>query len=98
MIYNWCTFLDYYSVFSSLQAYFLPTHGDGEVPILGKLPHISEFPSQLIHAISEENWHAMGNKDTPTSLGNNQPASPSSSCYYQLLIHMPYRTLPGLRK
>jgi hypothetical protein len=27
-------------VFSLLQAYFLPTHENGEVPILGKLPYI----------------------------------------------------------
>jgi hypothetical protein len=39
MIYSWCTFLDCYSVFSSLQAYFLPTHKNGEVPVLGKLPY-----------------------------------------------------------
>jgi hypothetical protein len=26
-------------VLSLLQAYFLPTHGNGEVPILGKLPY-----------------------------------------------------------
>jgi hypothetical protein len=25
---------------SSLHAYFLPTHGNGEVPILGKLPEV----------------------------------------------------------
>jgi hypothetical protein len=40
MIYSWSTFLDCYSVFSLLQAYFLPTHGNGEVPVLGKLPYI----------------------------------------------------------
>jgi hypothetical protein len=28
-------------VFSPLQAYFLPTHGNGEVPVLGKLPYYS---------------------------------------------------------
>jgi hypothetical protein len=39
MIYSWCTFLDCYSVFSLLQAYFLPTDGNGEVPVLGKLPY-----------------------------------------------------------
>jgi hypothetical protein len=27
-------------VFSLLQAYFLPTHGNGEVPVLGKLPYV----------------------------------------------------------
>jgi hypothetical protein len=40
MIYNRCTFLDCYNVFSPLQTYFLPTHGNGEVPVLGKLPYI----------------------------------------------------------
>jgi hypothetical protein len=35
MIYNCCAFLDYYS-FSPLQAYFLPTHRNGEVPVLWK--------------------------------------------------------------
>jgi hypothetical protein len=39
MIYSWCTFLDYYSVFCLLQAFFLPTHRNGEVPVLGKLPY-----------------------------------------------------------
>jgi hypothetical protein len=39
MIYSWCTFLEYYSVFSPLQNYFLSTHGNGEIPILGKLPY-----------------------------------------------------------
>jgi hypothetical protein len=27
-------------MFFSLQAYFLPTHGNGEVPVLGKLPYM----------------------------------------------------------
>jgi hypothetical protein len=31
--------LDCYSAFSLLHAYFLPTHGNGEVPVLGKLPY-----------------------------------------------------------
>jgi hypothetical protein len=39
MIYNCCTFLGCYNVFSTLQAYFLPIHGNGEVPVLGKLPY-----------------------------------------------------------
>jgi hypothetical protein len=39
MIYNKCTFLDCYSVFFPLRAYFLPTHGNGDVPVLGKLPY-----------------------------------------------------------
>jgi hypothetical protein len=38
MIYSLCTLLDYYNVFSPLHAYFLPTHGNGEVRVLGKLP------------------------------------------------------------
>jgi hypothetical protein len=37
MIYNWCTFQDYYNVFSLLHAYFLLTHGNEEVLVLGKL-------------------------------------------------------------
>jgi hypothetical protein len=40
MIYCRCTFLDYYIVFSPLHAYFLPTHKNGEAPILGKLPYV----------------------------------------------------------
>jgi hypothetical protein len=39
MVYNWCTFLDCYNVSFALQAYFLPTHRNGEVPVLGKLPY-----------------------------------------------------------
>jgi hypothetical protein len=37
MIYSSCIFLDCYSWFSPLQAYFLSTHGNGEVPVLGTL-------------------------------------------------------------
>jgi hypothetical protein len=40
-IYSSCTFLDYYSSFSPLQAYFLPNHGNAEVPVLGKLPMLN---------------------------------------------------------
>jgi hypothetical protein len=36
--YSWCTILDYYMMFSPLHAYFLPSHGNGRVPVLGKLP------------------------------------------------------------
>ena len=43
MIYNKCTFLDYYNVFSPLQAYFLPIHKNGKVWVLGKLPYIWIF-------------------------------------------------------
>jgi hypothetical protein len=43
MIYSWYAFLDYYSVFSSLHAYFLPTQGNGEVPVLGKLHNKGDF-------------------------------------------------------
>jgi hypothetical protein len=32
--------MDCYSAFSSLQAYFLPTHGNGEDPVLGKLSYL----------------------------------------------------------
>jgi hypothetical protein len=38
MIYTSYTFMEYYSAFSPLQAYFLPTHGNGEVLVLEKLP------------------------------------------------------------
>jgi hypothetical protein len=41
MIYSWYAFLDYYNVFSPPQAYFLPTHGNGETPVLGKLPYVT---------------------------------------------------------
>jgi hypothetical protein len=36
MVYSWCTFLACYNVFSPLVDYFLPTHGNGEVPEMGK--------------------------------------------------------------
>jgi hypothetical protein len=49
MIYSWSTFMDCYSVFSLLQAYFLPTHGNGEVPILGKLPYNQQVPIPNSH-------------------------------------------------
>jgi hypothetical protein len=39
MIYRWCTFLDYYSVFSPLHAYFSPTHGNEKVLVLEKPPY-----------------------------------------------------------
>jgi hypothetical protein len=32
-------------VFSPLHAYFLQPHGNGEVPVLGKLPYCSDFVS-----------------------------------------------------
>jgi hypothetical protein len=34
MVYCTCTFLEFYSVFSSLHAYFLPTHRNKEAPVL----------------------------------------------------------------
>jgi hypothetical protein len=40
MMYSKCTFLDCYHAFSPLQAYSLPTHGNGEVTVLGKLHYI----------------------------------------------------------
>jgi hypothetical protein len=44
------TFLDCYSVFSPLHAYFLPTHGNEEVPVLGKFPYrLQECP--LSHGV-----------------------------------------------
>jgi hypothetical protein len=42
MIYSSYTFQDYYSAVSALQAYFLPTHGNQEASVLGKLPYIAE--------------------------------------------------------
>jgi hypothetical protein len=36
-------YMHYYNTFLSLQAYFLPTHGIGTIPILGKLPYICEL-------------------------------------------------------
>jgi hypothetical protein len=41
MIYSWCTFLDRYN------AYFLPTPGNGEVPVLGKLPYWTSIYTSL---------------------------------------------------
>jgi hypothetical protein len=38
MIYSSYTFQNYYSAGSPLQAYFLPSHGNGEALVLGKLP------------------------------------------------------------
>jgi hypothetical protein len=35
MIYSSYAFLDYYNALFPLQAYFLPTHRNGEVPVLG---------------------------------------------------------------
>jgi hypothetical protein len=40
--------MDCYIVFSLLQAYFLPTHGNGEVPVLGKLPYQKGNASQIL--------------------------------------------------
>jgi hypothetical protein len=40
MMYSKCTNLDSYNVFSALQAYLLPTHGNGEVPVLEKLIYV----------------------------------------------------------
>jgi hypothetical protein len=34
--------MDCYNVFSPLHAYFLLTHGNGEVQVLGKLPYLLE--------------------------------------------------------
>jgi hypothetical protein len=53
MIYNKCIFLECYNVLSLLQAYFLPTHGNGEVPILGRLPY-PPIPVSI-----HEGWHAL---------------------------------------
>jgi hypothetical protein len=36
MIYNKCTFMDCFSVFSPMLAYFLPINRNGEVLVLGK--------------------------------------------------------------
>jgi hypothetical protein len=38
VIYSSCTFQDCYNVVSPPQAYYLPNHGNGEAPVLGKLP------------------------------------------------------------
>jgi hypothetical protein len=38
MIYSDRTFQDCYSAVFPLQAYFLPNYGNGEAPVLGKLP------------------------------------------------------------
>jgi hypothetical protein len=39
MIYNSYTFQDCYGAIAALQAYFLPRHGNGEAPVLEKLPY-----------------------------------------------------------
>jgi hypothetical protein len=33
-------YISSYSVFSPLHAYFFPIHGNGELPVIGKLPYI----------------------------------------------------------
>jgi hypothetical protein len=38
-------------VFSVVQAYFLPTHGNGEVPVLGKLPYVDAISMCIVTAI-----------------------------------------------
>jgi hypothetical protein len=43
MIYSSYTFMDCYSAFSLMQAYFLPIHRNREVSVLGKLPYIEKF-------------------------------------------------------
>jgi hypothetical protein len=53
MVYNKCTFLDCYSVFSPLHAYFMPTHGNEEVLVLGKLPcnKCKDFWKEALHHV-----------------------------------------------
>jgi hypothetical protein len=40
MTYMKCTFLDCYSAFFPLHAYFLPTYKNGEALVLGKVPYL----------------------------------------------------------
>jgi hypothetical protein len=44
--------LDCYSVFSPLQAYFLPIQGNEEVLVLGKLPYAQSGNSTSTYVIS----------------------------------------------
>jgi hypothetical protein len=44
MIYSSYTFQDCYSAISPLHAYFLPSHGNGEALVLGKLPYNVNCP------------------------------------------------------
>jgi hypothetical protein len=39
MIFSSCTFMDYYSLFFPLKAFFFPTYGNGTISILGTLRH-----------------------------------------------------------
>ena len=43
MIYSSYTFQDYYSLVIPLHAYFLPSHGNGEALVLGKLSQLNVF-------------------------------------------------------
>jgi hypothetical protein len=36
-------------MFSPLQAYFLPTHGNGEISVLGKLPYMKIIIQYFVH-------------------------------------------------
>jgi hypothetical protein len=64
MIYSWCIFMHCYSAYSPLQAYFLPTHRNGEVSILGKLTY-PEF--QLYIPGTPKKWDAKCNTTRITS-------------------------------
>jgi hypothetical protein len=54
MIYSGYTFQGCYSAISTLQAYFLPTHGNRETSVLEKLPYDAKFKSAQTHNISRE--------------------------------------------
>jgi hypothetical protein len=54
MIYSGYTFQGCYSAISALQAYFLPTHGNREASVLGKLPWRSDISSFLTMRCSKD--------------------------------------------
>jgi hypothetical protein len=64
--YSWCTFMDCYSVFSLLHAYFLPIHENGEILVLRKLPYLQNSWS-LQKTFTT--WHSRTNARAALLLG-----------------------------
>jgi hypothetical protein len=68
MIYSGYTFQGCYSAISALQAYFLPTHGNREASVLGKLPYVQDHRPKLDilalqeHKLRRESLHQLGTR------------------------------------
>jgi hypothetical protein len=56
MIYNNCTFIGLLRYVFPLQTYFLPTHRNGEVMVLRKLPYMLTSFEIGVHNILEQCW------------------------------------------